>query len=83
MSTKDLEAALSSLASITESRAVSVKWRLLKPDWLLSRRLFCVRKVKTWLNTTYSSVLVMNERRDTSLEFSKEWVLSSGVTQPA
>ncbi len=38
MSTEDLEAALASLrASVTESRAVSVEWPLLKPDWLLSR----------------------------------------------
>ncbi len=44
MSTEDLEAALASpRASVTESRAVSVEWPLLKPDWLLSRRLFCAR----------------------------------------
>ncbi len=44
MSTEDLEAALASLrASVTESRAVSVEWPLLKPDWLLSRMLFCAR----------------------------------------
>ncbi len=42
---EDLEAALASLrASVTESRAVSVEWPLLKPDWLLSRMLFCARK---------------------------------------
>ncbi len=39
MSTEDLEAALASLrASVTESRAVSVEWPLLKPDWLLILR---------------------------------------------
>jgi len=51
--TEDLEAALASLrASITESRAVSVECSLLKPDWLLSNRLFCVRKEEIWLKTT-------------------------------
>ncbi len=51
MSTEDLEAALASLrASVTESRAVSVEWPLLKPDWLLSRRLFCARNSEIWLN---------------------------------
>ncbi len=51
MSTEDLEAALASLrASVTESRAVSVEWLLLKPDWLLSRRLFCARNSEIWLN---------------------------------
>ncbi len=41
MSTEDLESALASLrASVTKSRAVSVEWPLLKPDWLLSRMLF-------------------------------------------
>ncbi len=44
MSTEDLEAALASLrASVTESRAVSVEWPLLKPDWLLSRMLSRLR----------------------------------------
>ncbi len=53
ISNEDLEAALVSLrASTTESKAVSVECPLLKPDWLLSRRLFCVRKAETWLNTT-------------------------------
>uniref|UniRef100_A0A8C1D9L6 Tektin n=1 Tax=Cyprinus carpio carpio TaxID=630221 RepID=A0A8C1D9L6_CYPCA len=37
-----------------ESKAVLVECLLLKPDWLLSRRLFCVRKAKTWLNTALS-----------------------------
>ena len=30
-------------------RGVSVEWLALKPDWLLSRRLFCVRKLETCL----------------------------------
>ncbi len=43
ISNEDLEATLASLrASITKSKAVSVEWPLLKPEWLLSRRLFCV-----------------------------------------
>ncbi len=51
---KDLEAILASLrSSTTESKAVSVKCPLLKPDWLLSRRLFCVRKAVTWLNNSF------------------------------
>ncbi len=71
-STKDLEAALASLrASVTESRVVSVKWLLLKPDCLLSRRLFCARNKESWLNTTRSSVFAINGRWDTSLYFSK------------
>ncbi len=44
ISNEDLDATLASLrASTTESKAVSVECPLLKPDWLLSRRLFCVR----------------------------------------
>ncbi len=67
-SNKDLEAALTSLrASTTESKAVSVECPLLKPDWLLSRRLFCVRKAETWLNSTHSSVFAMKGRRETGL----------------
>ncbi len=47
MSTEDLEAALVSLrASVTESRAVSVEWPLLKPDLLLPRRLSCERNIE-------------------------------------
>ncbi len=65
MSTEDLEAALG--ASVTESRAVAVEWPLLKPDWLLSRMLFCARNRESWLNTTHSSVFAMNGRRDTGL----------------
>ncbi len=53
ISNEDLEAVLASLrSSTTESKVVSVEFPLLKPDWLLSRRLFCVRKAVTWLNTT-------------------------------
>ncbi len=54
-------------SSITESKAVSVECPLPKPDWLLSRRLFCVRKAVTWLNTTRSSVFAMKGRRETGL----------------
>ncbi len=65
---RGLEAALASLrASVTESRAVSVEWPLLKPDWLLSRMLFCARNRESWLNTTRSSDFAMNGRRDTGL----------------
>ena len=68
MSTEDLEAALAGLrASVTENSAVSVEWPLLKPDWLLSRRLFCTRNIESWLNTARSSVFAMNGRRDTGL----------------
>ncbi len=68
ISNEDLEAALSSLRiSTTERKAVSVEWPLLKPDWLLSRRLFCVRKAVTWLNTTRSSVFAMKGRREPGL----------------
>ncbi len=43
MNTEDLEAALANLrVSVTESRAVSVEWPLLKPDWLLSNSLKCL-----------------------------------------
>ncbi len=59
ISNEDLEAVLASLrSSTTESKAVSVECPLLKPDWLLSRRLFFVKKALTWLNTTRSSDLV-------------------------
>ncbi len=65
---EDLESALASLrASTTESKAVSVECPLLKPDWLLSRRLFCERKAETWLNTAHSSVFAMKGRRETGL----------------
>ncbi len=68
ISNEDLEAALASLrASTTESKADLVKCSLLKPDWILSRRLFCVRKAVTWLNTTRSSVFAMKGRRETGL----------------
>ncbi len=68
ISNEDLEAALASLrASTTESKAVLVECPLLKPYWLLSRRLFCVRKAETWLNTTRSSVFALKGRRETGL----------------
>ncbi len=68
ISNEDLEAALASVrASTTESKAVSVECPLLKPDWLLSRRLFCVRKAETWLNATRSSVFAIKGRRETGL----------------
>ncbi len=35
-----------SQASVTESRAVSVEWPLLKPDLLLPRRLSCERNIE-------------------------------------
>ncbi len=64
----DLEAILASLrSSTTESKAVSVECPLLKPDWFPSRRLFCVRKAVTWLNTSLSSVFAMKGRRETGL----------------
>ncbi len=64
----DLEAALASLrASTIESKAVSVECPLLKPDWFLSRRLFCVREAETWFNTTLSSVFAMKGRREIDL----------------
>lgn len=53
MNTEDLDASLVSLrASITKSRCLH-----LKPDWLVLRRLFWVRKAETWLNITSVSVL--------------------------
>ncbi len=68
ISNEDLETVLASLrSSTTESKAVLIECRLLKPDWLLSRRLFCVRKAETWLNTTRSSVFAMKGRRETGL----------------
>ncbi len=54
ISNEDLEAALASLrVSTTESKAVSFECPLLKPDCLLFRRLFCVRKAETWLNIMF------------------------------
>ncbi len=71
-SIEDLESALASLrASTTESKTVSVECPLLKPDWLLSRRLFYVRKAVTWLNTARSRVFGMTRWRETGLWFSK------------
>ncbi len=68
ISNEDLEAVLASLrSSTTESKAVSVECPLLKPDWSLSRRLFCERKAVTWLKTTRSSVFAMKGRRETGL----------------
>ncbi len=50
ISNEDSEATLASLrASTTESKAVSVECPLMKSDWLLSRRLFCVRKAVCYL----------------------------------
>ncbi len=65
ISNEDFEASLK--ASTTKSKAVLVECRLLKPDWLLSRRLFCVRRAETWFNTTLSSVFAMKGRRETGL----------------
>ncbi len=65
ISNEDLEAVLRS--STTESKAVWVECPLLKPDWSLSRRLFCERKAVTWLKTTRSSVFAMKGRRETGL----------------
>ncbi len=63
VSNEDLEAVIASLrASTTKSKAILVACPLLKSDWLLSRRLFCVRKAETWLNTTSSSVFAMKGR---------------------
>ncbi len=71
MSTENLEAALAGLrASVTERRAVSVEWPLLKPDWLLSRMLFCARNKESWLNTTHSCLCN---------EWKKGILLSSGL----
>ncbi len=62
ISYEDLEAVLASLrSSTTESKAVSVECPLLKPDWLLSRRLFCVIKAVTWLNNSFKCFC--NERQ--------------------
>ncbi len=63
ISIEDLESALASLrASTTESKAVSVECPLLKPDWLPSRRLFCMRKAEIW-----SLIFAMKGRRETGL----------------
>ncbi len=63
ISIEDLEAALASLrASATEGKAVLVKCPLLKPDCLLSKRFFCVRKAETLLKRTRSSVFAMKGR---------------------
>ncbi len=73
ISNEDLEAVLASLRSLTtESKAVSLECPLLKPDLLLFRRLFCVRKAVTWLNTTRSSVFAMKGRRETVYSSLKE-----------
>ncbi len=54
ISNEDLEAVLASLrSSTTESKAVLEECPLLKLDWLLSMRLFCVRKAVTWLNNSF------------------------------
>ncbi len=64
----DLESALASLrASATKSKAVLVECLLLKPDGLFLRRLFCVRKAETWLNTACSRVFAMKGRREPGL----------------
>ncbi len=68
MRTDDLESAFAiRRASVTDSRAVSVEWPLLKPDCLAYGLLFCERNNETWLKTTRSSVLAMNGRRETGL----------------
>ncbi len=48
ISIEDLDSAHASLMGSTDgSKAVLVECPLLKPDWLQSRRLFCVRKTET------------------------------------
>ncbi len=50
ISNEDLDASLASLrASTTESKVVSFECSLMKQYWLLSRRLFCVRKAVCYL----------------------------------
>lgn len=59
--TDDLESGFAICrASVTDSRAVSVEWPLLKPDWLASSLLFCERNNDTWLKTALSRVFTMN-----------------------
>jgi len=52
---------------IIESKVVLVECLFLKLDWLLLRRLFCVRKVEIWLNIVRLSVFVMKGRREIGL----------------
>ncbi len=80
MSTEDLEAALASLrASVTESRAVSVEWPLLKPDWLLFRRLFCARHKASWFEHNLIKCLCNEWKKGYRAGF-REGFLSSGLT---
>ena len=49
MMTDDLKAALAVWrAVVTDRRAVSVEWPVLKPDWLGYSRLFLERKFDSW-----------------------------------
>jgi len=52
---QDWPAALAAFrASVTDKKAVSVEWPLLKPDWFGLRRLFCDRNSETCLKTAFS-----------------------------
>ncbi len=62
MRTDDLESAFA-----IHRASVTVEWPLLKPDCLASSLLFCERNNETWLKTTHSIILAMNERRETVL----------------
>ncbi len=68
ISTEDLESALASLrASTTEIKTVSVEYPLLKPDWLLLRRLFCVRKAHSLVEHS-SFKCFCNERKKIQID---------------
>ena len=57
-------------ASVTDKRAVSVEWPLLKPDCLGSSKLFWDRKSETCLKTTFSRIFDKKARRETGQVFS-------------
>ncbi len=66
MRTDDLESAFAiRRASVTEQ--VSVECPRLNPDWLASSRLCSDRNEDNLLKTTRSSILAMNERRETAI----------------
>ncbi len=71
------EAVLASLRFLTtESKAVSEEYPLLKPDWLLSRRLFCVRKAVTWLKQIVQVFLQWKVEGKPVYSSLKSWVKS-------
>ncbi len=59
ISNEHLEAAFANLrASTTESKSFSVECPLLKPHWMRSKSLFCVRNIYTHIHNVCTGIIL-------------------------